>query len=249
MSAGRSRFVTTVDTMRAIFREIAAAGGVPGLESIASNPVEEDTEPGCDRIHALHSGNVLSEVAIVAMPGKVVLERLKGRGVSEFPSYDIPLAAAAFVSELRMEMAGPQASASEVRRPEATAAAVVAQRIEKARSARQQLPEPRRTSPKARFRETTVAVSLVRAAASTIEGIRDFEVNPGSLAVERDEDRLHAILEDGTVSKACLFCGPGSYAISDGRSADELPLAVAAQAFIASVRMEALAETQTMRRQ
>lgn len=240
MSAGRSRFVTTVDTLRAIMREIAAAGGIPGIERVAPNPVEEDMEKGCDRIHAILSGNGLSEVAVVAEPGKVTVEMLKG--TVTFASYDIPLAAATFIGEVRKELAGPTAEAA-IAVPQARTSVVsaskLAQRIELAKAAK--LPEPRKEGPKARFRETTVAVGLVRTAAGEIEGVKGFVVNPEQLTVEDGEDRLHALLDDGTVSSACLFCGPGYYAHFDGNGTDELSLAEAAKAFIASVRAEALA--------
>jgi len=251
MSAPRSRFVTTTDTMRAIFKEMASAGGVPGISSVAVNPVPEDVDATSDRIHAVLADGSLSETAIATQAGKVTVERLKG--TATFVSFDIPLAAALFIADVRREIAGPEASVAYEAKA-APAAQSVARRIEQARAAGKApeppkaLPEARPEGPKARFRETTIAVGLVKSNAGTLEGVSGFVVNPDPRLVDDGEDRLHAILADGSISESCLFCGKDGYAVAAGDAAgDDLPVAAATQAFIAAVRTEALSPRAGMR--
>jgi len=234
MSAPRARFLATTHTMREI---LALLVGIRAEEisRVVVNPYPEDVDGKSDRIHAILADGRVSETVIITEPDGITLE--KPKGVDAFPSWGIAQAAEAFVRSVRAEIAGPALEADESA-IEPRAVATNGSESNKIAGERLPIPKTKRT-PKARFRTTVAAIGRLSASFPKADGIRGFVVNPNPEEIDENEDRIHALLDDGTLSSACLYCAPSSYAVADAQEVEEdLPLQQAAQAFFSALRNE-----------
>lgn len=219
-----ARFSSSAHTVRAILAAIASRGGMPGIDRIVLNPVPEDVGRGADRIHALLAGGEFSEAALETSATTVALERR--RGVSTFATWSLDAAAVAFLDEVAMELA-PEAAP----RAMEDDAPPVADRP--AGPAAREADRPR-----ARFRTTIAVIGELRSAGDDgIAGLLVLNADPE--AADEEVDSVHIRLDDGTLSRSGLYCGPRSYSFWDGETfLDDLTLAAASETFIRQVRIE-----------
>lgn len=235
MAGSHARFLASAHSVRAILRAMSEAGGIPGIERIVVNPVSEDISRDADRIHAEFADGELSDTAIEATAGSVTLERR--RGTATYATYALDEAASAFLAEVRRELAAPEVAIP----VQASRAAVeTRQPIE--------LPTARAADkPKARYRTTAEIVGFLREADT--DGLERIVVNADPEVMEEGMDCVHVRLDDGSLSRTCLYCAPRSYAVWDGDAyLDELTLSIAAEAFMDNVRNEVYSNSMPARR-